>query len=61
MANLSCLRFLSPVVGIVIAALIGESQEKREERIRRETRIRMEEENRYRQQHKQSTEEKTKE
>ena len=43
--------FLDPVVGFIIAALAGESNSYREERIRREVQIRMEEEQRYRQQH----------
>ena len=43
--------FLNPVIGFIIAALLGESNRFREERIRRETQIRMEEEYRYRQQY----------
>lgn len=43
--------FLNPVIGFIIAALAGESNIFREERIRREVRIRMEEERRYRQQY----------
>ena len=43
--------FLNPVIGFIIAALLGESNSFREERIRRETQIRMEEEYRYRQQY----------
>ena len=46
--------FLNPVVGFIIAALLGESNSFREERIRRETQIRMEEEYRYRQQYDQT-------
>lgn len=42
--------FLNPVIGFIIAALAGESNRYREERIRREVQIRMEEEQRYRQQ-----------
>ena len=42
--------FLDPVVGFIIAALAGESNSYREERIRREVQIRLEEEQRYRQQ-----------
>lgn len=42
---------LNPVIGFIIAALLGESNSFREERIRRETQIRLEEEQRYRQQH----------
>ena len=41
---------LNPVIGFIIAALAGESNSFREERIRREVQIRMEEEQRYRQQ-----------
>lgn len=44
------LSLLNPVFGFIIAALAGESNRYREERIRREVRIRMEEEQRYRQQ-----------
>ena len=43
--------FLNPVIGFIIAALLGESNSFREDRIRRETQIRMEEEYRYRQQY----------
>lgn len=46
--------FLDPVVGFIIAALAGESNSYREERIRHEVQIRMEEEQRYRQQHNQT-------
>ena len=42
---------VDPVVGFIIAALAGESNSYREERIRREVQIRLEEEQRYRQQH----------
>jgi uncharacterized membrane protein (UPF0182 family) len=42
---------LNPVIGFIIAALAGESNSFREERIRREVQIRMEEEQRYRQQY----------
>ena len=42
--------FLNPVIGFIIAALAGESNRYREERIRREVQIRMDEEQRYRQQ-----------
>ncbi len=43
--------FLNPVIGFIIAALLGESQQFREDRIRRETEIRMQVENQYRQQY----------
>lgn len=43
--------FFGPLIGFIIAALLGESYSFREERIRRETRIRMEEEDRYRKQY----------
>ena len=43
--------FLNPVIGFIIAALAGESNSYREDRIRREVQIRMEEEQRYRQQY----------
>ena len=42
--------FANPIIGFIIAALAGESNSYREERIRREVQIRMEEEQRYRQQ-----------
>lgn len=42
---------VDPVLGFIIAALAGESNSYREERIRREVQIRLEEEQRYRQQH----------
>ena len=42
--------FFNPIIGFIFAALLGESNSFREERIRREARILMEEQQRYRQQ-----------
>lgn len=42
--------FFNPIIGFIFAALLGESNRFREERIRREARILMEEQQRYRQQ-----------
>lgn len=41
----------TPLIGYIVVALLGETNECREERIRRETAIRIEEEMKYRQQY----------
>lgn len=46
--------FFNPIIGFIFAALLGESNSFREERIRREARILMEEQQRYNQQNDES-------